>query len=220
MFGSGARSLGATEQMRLRLLCFPEHGDSSAGAAAHARAAAVKVRAIGFLSGATASVFTSEPFHAKAGRRRCVCTVSLLCTTATIYSRLTPRSTCEHLGRRSRHVKKAGRRRRPGRGRGASAPSGLLRACLFVGGGEMKGAAPSTRLSVSAQWTAARRNWIAHFLISLRGARAVASGPSLESCSRLSAPRYCRQLQINEEGVTPAGVCGGGGRVGAHSGIC
>lgn len=115
----------ATEQMRLRLLCFPEHGDSSAGAAAHARAAAVKVRAIGFLSGATASVFTSEPFHAKAGRRRCVCTVSLLCTTATIYSRLTPRSTCEHLGRRSPHVKKAGRRRRL---------ASCVPACLSVGG--------------------------------------------------------------------------------------
>lgn len=61
----------ATEQMRLRLVCFPERGDLSARAAAHARAAAVKVRAIGFLSDATASVFTSEPFHAKAGRRCC-----------------------------------------------------------------------------------------------------------------------------------------------------
>lgn len=61
----------ATEQMRLRLLCFPKHGDLSARAAAHARAAAVKVRAVGFLSDATASVFMSEPFHAKAGRRCC-----------------------------------------------------------------------------------------------------------------------------------------------------
>lgn len=60
----------ATEQMRLRLLCFPEHGDLSARAAAHARAAAVKVRAIGFLSDATASVFTSEPFPCKGRTRR------------------------------------------------------------------------------------------------------------------------------------------------------
>lgn len=124
----------ATEQMRVRLLCFPEHGDSSAGAAAHAGAAAVKVRAMGFLSDATASVCTSEPFHARAWTQTLRCTVSLLCTTTTIYS-----STCEHLGRRSWHLKKAGRperRRRPGRGRGASSPPGLLRARLFVGGGK------------------------------------------------------------------------------------
>lgn len=94
----------ATEQMRLRLLCFPKSGDFSARAAAHARAAAVKVRGIGFLSDATVSVCRSQPFQAKVGRRCHFLMCPCCAKTTRIYSRLLPRSTCKHLaGRLSRH---------------------------------------------------------------------------------------------------------------------
>lgn len=88
-------------------------------------------------------------------------TVSLLCKTTTIYSRLTPRSTCKKtLATFRGNLKK-------GRTTGTTLPqahSGADRAeeeehplrlascvpaCLSVG--EMKGAVPSTRLSISAQ---------------------------------------------------------------------
>lgn len=68
-------------------------------------------------------------------------TASLLCKTRTIYSRLTPRSTCKHLGRLWQHLKNAGRRERHRRRRRTVVPTGLRKrsircvrppACLLV----------------------------------------------------------------------------------------
>lgn len=65
-------------------------------------------------------------------------------------------------------------------------------------------AASAATSSSSAQETASAPHLITHFIITPPELRRAAS--CKESRSRLSALCYCRQLQINEEGVTPAGV--------------